>query len=874
MVTLAQIVNAYDADRGLAQGFVSSIIQDREGYLWVGTNNGLSRFDGTRFKNFRAKTGAPNTLQSNKIHQLLQDSDGRLWVVNGETLQWYDANTGDFHTPDYFKGRQLADFKNAYFDKENRLWVLAQDSLFCLSKKRAAVPNELQLVGNWTLPKEILGRSRAFLVDTGLILGSENGLWTCGFSGTDLKPFPGTATWNITHLCPDKYPSDFWVQTRTGTGLWHNSRWTWFDGIKGSFFLKYEGIYYQNKTYLLGKRAIYEWDGTQLSVKADNLPFEVISGCADAQGNLWLGSNAKGLFQFNLRQHLIQPFWAGKMISEPVFKQKDGTLLGHVEDKWQTAVGKGLDPSALNVCLDPQGVVWYWRGDQTLQNATGTVVWKCPRLKPDQKLLRMRCLPNGCFVLVQGRKVLFLEAHTGKSLYLDDEAIPKQMPWGVLRLNSIKSDGHYVWLGTDDGLVRVALDWDKAVPDCVHYNQDSGLPAREVLALAPDPARSAVWAGTLHGLYKFSPETRRAEQIATPAIKPDETVYCLQQDLQGRLWLGTNAGLKMYDPTQGQSAWFSVADGLPASEFNRNTEFLGSDGEVLMGTVSGAIRFYPERLLVGVAQTKTVVSEVLLNDTFPCTLGKPLIHCTQSDRLTIHFSNLDFAPIAAYQYRHRLLGLSDGWTAGSSDASVTFAHLPAGRYVFEVSSSTGKADWGPPARIDIEVAHTPAERAKQLALACLAILALGFAVWHYYRTQKPELSEKPESPEPTEALAAPPILEHTEAAEASAFRDAVLQLIAENFRDSNFNTQSIQEKINISKAQLHRRMVAEAGNTAAHFLKKRRLEEALEMLRDRPDMTISEVAYACGFSDPNYFSTAFSANFGESPKKYREHLRG
>lgn len=872
MATSAQIVNAYDADRGLAQGFVSSIIQDKEGYLWVGTNNGLSRFDGTRFKNFRAKTGVPNALQSNKIHQLLQDGEGRLWVANGETLQCYDTSTGDFHTPDYFEDKQLADFRTAYFDKENRLWVLAKDSLFCLSKKQASVPGQLQLVGSWALAKEILGKSWAFLVDTGLMLGSEKGLWTCGFSGADLKPFPGTATWNVTHLWHDKYPSDFWAQTRTGTGLWRDGRWTWFDGIKGSFFLKYGGIYHQNKTYLLGKHAIYEWDGTQLSVKADNLPFEVISGCTDAQGNLWLGSNAKGLFQFNLRQHLIQSFWTGKMISEPVFKQKDGTSLGYVEDKWQTAAG-GLDPSVLNVCLDPQGVPWYWRGDQTLQNAMGTISWKCPRLKPGPKLLRMRCLPNGCFVLAQGRTILFVDIHTGKSLCLDDETAPKQIPWGALRLNSIKSDDRYVWLGTDEGVLRVSLDWGKAAPDCVFYAQNAGLPTREVLALNPDPAKGVVWIGTLHGLYKFSPDARRAEQIITPAIKSDETVYCMQQDQQGRLWLGTNAGLKMYDPAQHQSAWFSVADGLPASEFNRNTEFLGSDGEILMGTVSGAIRFYPERLLVGIAQTKTVISEVLLNDTFPCTLGKPVVHCTQSDRLTIHFSNLDFAPFAVYQYKHRLLGLSEGWTPGSSDASVTFAHLPAGRYVLEVSSSTGKADWGLPARIDIVVAHTPAEQAKQLALACLALLALGFAVWRYCRGKADVPKTPPAAAEPTEVATTVELLEHTEATEAFAFRDAVLQLIAENFRDSNFNAQSIQEKMNVSKAHLHRRMVAESGNTAAHFLKKRRLEEALVMLRDRPDMTISEVAYACGFSDPNYFSTAFSANFGESPKKYREHLR-
>ncbi len=67
-------------------------------------------------------------------------------------------------------------------------------------------------------------------------------------------------------------------------------------------------------------------------------------------------------------------------------------------------------------------------------------------------------------------------------------------------------------------------------------------------------------------------------------------------------------------------------------------------------------------------------------------------------------------------------------------------------------------------------------------------------------------------------------------------------------------------------------MIAETGHSAAYFLKKRRMEEAEYLIKNQPQMTISEIAYASGFSDPNYFSTVFSTVFGQSPRVYRQNL--
>lgn len=98
----------------------------------------------------------------------------------------------------------------------------------------------------------------------------------------------------------------------------------------------------------------------------------------------------------------------------------------------------------------------------------------------------------------------------------------------------------------------------------------------------------------------------------------------------------------------------------------------------------------------------------------------------------------------------------------------------------------------------------------------------------------------------------------------------VIEVIAQHYAETDFGVTEIQRAVGLSSSQLHRKMKALTGNTAGHFLRLYRLEQARHFLKTRPQWTVAEVAYNTGFQDPNYFSRSFSAEFGQTPTEYRE----
>lgn len=887
---LGQIINVYNADNGLAQGFVSAIIQDKDGYIWAGTYNGLSRFDGTRFKTFRTAAGANTALRSNKIYKLLQSANGQLWVFTDGNIQFYDKYSGSFLVPDYFQRNKLVDFSDAVFDEQQKMWILTKDKLLCFEVEGSEKKGDLKKIKDVPLDTSGLKKPiRLAVGDTAVWVATIDQLWTYNQYRGTLQKMPLNAPGPICQLWLDQKYGGLWIQTTAGAGIWQNQSIRWFPEVRSRSNLRYTGLYTSQATVLVGTDGIFEWDGKRMNLRLNALPFEIISASTDHQGNLWLGTNAQGLYQLDFHQKPISAFWNDRFISEAVFKNKNGTVTNKIEKKCGNVTvledqkGRFEPPGhqILRLAVDEKGETWYLRCDNTLVNQSKNTFCRPKNILADERINIMRCLSGGYIILIKNNGIILVEPVTGKEILLPNKDIKGLRFPDILRVNSIKTDQTgTIWMGLDDGLLRIRADWPRGTLEAQLYPRGVHLPDLEILSVETGSESSkAIWLGTLNGFYKFSPDTRQVSQINTNEIGRDETVYCMQKDQQGQLWLGTNIGLKMYNPSANVSTWFTVADGLPASEFNRNTEFMSADGEIFMGTVAGAIRFYPNTLATHSTLEKIVISEVILNDTLSYVFNPEnpdVLSCAEGDQLKFHFSLLDFFAAGNRKYKYRMMGLSNEWTIGSQDAAVTFARLPAGKYEFEVCASNGKGAWSQPARMEINVAYPLHKKAGLLVLALLIGAALVYG-WRrrerYFAKQQNEvLLNTAIAITPDVSPNASSFSEADTAAQQSFFRDLMFDLIESNFRDSAFTVKHIQDKLNISKTQLHRKMVAETGNTVAHFLKKRRLEEAIRLLKAHPEMTISEIAYASGFSDPNYFSTAFSTNFGQSPKKYRENL--
>lgn len=878
----AQSFHNYNTDNGLAQSFVSSIIQDKEGYIWAATHNGLSRFDGIFFRNYRSNAG----LRSNKIYQLLKDQQENLWVITDECVYQYNRSNQTFQTPACLRHQKPARFKEALFDSKNRLWVLRHDSLLCfrvltepdLLQKTFAVAINTQQTG---IPLSVSVEG-----DTSVIAGSL-GLFSCAFNDQHLTRLPVTIQGAPKQVWHDRLFGGMWIHTSQGTGLWRNGRLQWFPGIKTSMYMRRFNNYTLHKTYLISNNGVYIWDGHTLHCKTDHLPFDILSACIDSRGGLWLGSNAQGLYYYKESlDSFIHAFGIGKIIAAGVYKEKYGNIISLMNPQSRAiqvlesnlAQTSGAEPAVLNMCVDKTGEKWLLLPNKMLKNAAATRHWQIRQLKSSEKPELMRCISGTCVVIVRSKSILFVRTATGQTLELDSASIIWLQHRQMLRINAIKEDNAgQIWFGSDNGILKAWPNWAAGKIETSFYLKNKHLPDCEVLALETgQESANDLWLGTLNGFYHYNPGTNQYRNISTRHISGNEAVYCMQRDLSGVLWLGTNAGLKRYDPRTQNSEIFTTMDGLPAGEFNRNTESMASDGEILMGTIAGGIRFQPEKLYALPKQCNMVISEVLLNDTtsqqsFSGSMA--FIECQPKDRITLNYALLEFFAPASHRYKYRLSGVSDQWSSSAATA-VTYAGLSSGTYVFEVCGEAGNKEWSAPAQLEIRVLPAPYSRALWWLLASGG---LGLFFWLIIK-RKNSLFSPHESIQKGVDLPASAIVVVHQPAPAGGetiplpktFSEVVLSLIEANFHDSEFNIIHIQEKLKISKAQLHRKMVGETGNTAAYFLKKRRLDEAIKLLQERPDMTIAEIAYSTGFSDPNYFSTTFSANFGQSPKNYRK----
>lgn len=865
----AQITGPYTVDDGIAQGFITSVIQDADGFIWAGTYNGISRFDGIHFKNFHSREGKQsNALISNKISYILNDNNGKLWVMNGKCFQVYDTQNGHFLTPDYFQTNQINDITDACFDIQNRLWVLGQKTLYCFRLTGAGIVPQIEPV--LTIPlshPELSGTVVMHFENDIAWIGTKNGLWNYNVQTGMLSKNTLIKCRVVNQIWGDKNYGGIWVQSDSGSGVLNGRQVQWFPEVKSTTGMKFRGAFFNKQTYLVADNALWKWDGKQLS-REQELSFSAISGFQDNQGNIWLGSNASGLFKLEVAEKHIQSFWNKTFVSEPIGADWRGNVFSLPEKGCTNLQVAGKMPFILpkmkKTAVDNHGTFWYLDCENQLCDEKGNC-HKINSLKPGA-IVNFMSVSERNVVLVTAKQICWKNTLTGKEIVLD-ALLPEQAKTnGTLQVNCLQKDQDgKIWIGMNNGLLAAEADWNEMEAFAKFYECGKELPASEILSVEITRTPNvALWLGTMNGFYRFELSKGLSTPVVTPDITAQEVVYCLQHDMEGKLWLGTNAGLKMYDPAAGASSWFDVSDGLPANEFNRNTGFLSADGEIMMGTVKGAVRFYPSNLTHASKDAKMVFSELILNNSIMYMDARGgVLNCNDGDMLTVRFSLLDFWGAHHRNYKFRILGVSPDWQT-TQNASVNLAALRPGTYTLEVMGAMGKSQWSKPARVKIVVRMAWQSKLAVFMPLLVTLLIAAYWLYRFWLSRQTKQLQARVTQE-TDGLpdAARDIPAYT-------IHDKVADLIERHFKDSEFNVVDIQTKLKISRAHLHRKMLDETGKTTAYFLKKRRIDEAEFLLLQHPDMTVAQVAYASGFNDPNYFSTVFSSNFGMSPKKFRE----
>jgi ligand-binding sensor domain-containing protein/signal transduction histidine kinase len=751
-------------DEGLSQESVLAILQDRDGFMWFGTQAGLNRFDGYRNQVFRNDPSDPSSLADNYVQAAYEDGQGRLWFGTRGGLARFDPATRKFVRLPLLAGGERSARNSAVTaiigDGASGLWVGTGDGLvhldpatghfdtlrhvgFDTGSLRDARVTALALDprgGLWIgtgvgLDHLAAGAVRFdhFDIDSGanskrnavtaLSMGPRDTLWI----GTDA----GLEAWRIGqgapqrhHLGADEGMNDGRVRTLyhdQGSNLWVGTE---LDGLK-----------WRDPT--TGRFVAYTSQPLDRHTLSDN---QVTSIWVDRTGTLWTGTMFGGVDRADLASGGFSRFsmLPGQVSDVKRARKIRSIAVGADGRLWLGTTGSGIvhldpdsgradvlrhdpaDPASLpddvvNCVLPGRGRLWVgspsglsWRDP-----ATGRFTPMPLGREAGANWIQSLMLDRAGALWVSTRGGLFMVAPDGQTLrgWRHDPADPGSLGENY-GFGLLEDRAGAIWIGTENGLDR----YDRASGTFTHYRHDPRDPGslrHSRIYYLYQSARGDLWVGTAGGLHRM--ERDAAGKVTfrlfpvTPA-REQVPIGGILEDGNGQIWASTTVGLTRVDPETGRYKNYSAKDGLTDGSYFVGSAARGADGELHFGGIDGMTSFQPEDIHDNPFPPTVVITDFLVFNrprALPVAIDRlHAIRLSHRDTVfTLEFAALHYADPQANRYTYRLRGFDQDWT--ETDASkrfATYTNLDPGDYVFEVRAANKDGVWSEkPATLAISI---------------------------------------------------------------------------------------------------------------------------------------------------------------------------
>lgn len=728
----------YGVEEGLSNNRVLCTLQDRFGFLWVGTADGLNRFDGYHFKIFRSTPGEAGSLGDNFISSIQVGPNGALLAGTNTGLYELDYTTEKFRPliiSRYPIGHINVDRKGDIWFVSNRhlkRYNRASGQLFVFSQKQVPQATSVTVAADGSVwASSALGfvyrfdaASHSFFSydlfahsprpsshrilrlfatsDTSLLVGTTNqGVKRFAIaSGTyeDLLTHNEEKSELIVYGFIQNGPAEYWIATETGIYI---------------FNLKTRSYQHLHKGF------------TNPYSLSDN---DVNTLCRDKEGGIWAGTNFGGLNYYPKQYAPFQLFFPGS---------DEQALSGNVvheitSDKWGN-IWIGTEDAGLNKWNPATGKITYYLPTGT---ADGLVYTNVHGLVAAENELWVGTFEHGLDVMdIRSGKVLrHYTAGTGPNslgsnfivtLYRNRAGEILAGTWNGLYRYRRKTDDFELFNGFTSQVQNITEDaagtyWICTLGHGVYYfnlrtgkkghlqfekGNPNSLSNNTVHGQYHDK-RGLIWFSTESGLCRYEPRTGRFRHFTTENGLPGNVVYRVEEDRSRRqLWISTTKGLAQMDLTTGLIRSFTTANGLPSDHFNYNSSFQDAAGKLYFGTLKGMVSFQPAEFLKEEYRPPLFFTQVLVNsnnikggysgppNTGTLNFVKELVLHHNQSTFSIDFAALSFTAPAMTRYRYKLEGLENAWTLLNGNRRLYFTSLQPGAYRLhlQVLSPAGNA---------------------------------------------------------------------------------------------------------------------------------------------------------------------------------------
>jgi ligand-binding sensor domain-containing protein/signal transduction histidine kinase len=748
-------IEVKDARDGLPHPSVIAMTQTRDGYLWLGTLNGLVRYDGFSFRVFD-ENNTPG-LNSSQIVYLFEDSRRVLWIGT-ETAGIVMLKDGQVMAPpELALGGAERKLVAACEDAEGAVWLYNVKGEIWRHQAGRLTPFVL-------LPIRTSLRRTMIAEEGGPVwIGTDSRQFAAG--RVQEPPLPGlpiqfeVAAQQLEFLLASKRGGYWrfdggtiqrWKSTNRMEGPsipypWGQGRWSMAcEDLAGNLVVGTLGA----GVFLIDPQGQH----TRLST-ADGLSHDhILSLAVDHEGTLWVGTDGGGLNRVKRKAFHTLPVTHGSVV-QSVAEDADGIWIAsnnHSVGHWNNEVFTPdpripADASTRCVLVDRQQRVYLGTPGGGLflrqRGAFFPVVSSVP-VNPHINVLHQSRsgllsigTDGGLVQMLDGQWKLLT---TAQGLSADAITAVAEDPTNGL------------WIGTRGG----GLNFLRDERVTIYRKKDRELPSDDISSLLVDPDGS-LWIGTSRGLARFK-EARWTRYSSADGLASDSIAYLLDDD-RGHLWLGSNKGLmqiarqELHDFATGRlsllrTRTFGPADGLPTASCSSGAQPAACrrrDGSLAFPTINGLVTVHPDNLRPNTNPPPVIIESVLIEGT-PLTDVRPGEHAerriivpARREHVEIRYTGLNLGGSERARFRYQLQGHETDWTQAGNVRVAHYSRLPAGDYRFVVSACNEDGVWNE-AGASLALTVLPPYWATWWFRTATAILILGIVggIVFYLSTQR------------------------------------------------------------------------------------------------------------------------------------------
>ncbi|MET0655402.1 MAG: two-component regulator propeller domain-containing protein [Pseudoxanthomonas sp.] len=688
---------------GLPQNSVNKILETSDGYLWVGTQAGIARFDGVNFSVFD-HTNTP-ALHDDYISDLVEDTQGTLWIAT--------SNGG----VSYFKKGVFAHM-DGVGERAGFALVAAADGSVWVGGYGG-----LKQIKNGRVVKTYTAATDGLAGDPirRLVMGKDGSLWIGTSGGLDrltggrIQSYPISASLPNDQLLMHLDAEDsLWIQTQSA-GIVRQ--------VQGRFEpWRMKGIPETSVRDMLETRDGSLWlatasDGlfrvsarqvSRFTTKDGLSSNEVTDLYEDRAGNLWVGTNGGGLDRF--RDGVFTTYAKEEGLADD---RTYAVIEDSADDVWVTTAGglsriRGNDAHAFTTASGLAiASTWAVREDQARDLWIGTANKGLIRMNQGEVLpapSNREGIPPYLVseILEDDKRQLWVSTSGGGlARYAKGQVHVYTRKDGLLNnsVYAMADDGKgTLWIGTSDGLNSMR-------GGRIISHPFEGLSHAWVVTLYLD-AKKTLWIGTLgRGLFRL--EGGRFTRYTTREGLLDDAINSILEDAAGNFWIGSNKGITRLSRSdldevaagtrqRMQPLAFGKADGMKSSETNSATQpsaWRAHDGRLWFPTIRGVVVVDPAKISMSSQSPPARVEQILANDS-AIALAVPLRLAPETRRVEIRYTAPSLSNPERTRFRYRLDGFDEQWVMGGPQRLAQYTNLAPGNYTFHVSASAEDGSWG------------------------------------------------------------------------------------------------------------------------------------------------------------------------------------